>query len=239
MTSLWERLEHADGSTRAALSARRIASAAVAVADAHGLDAITMRRLGSELGVRPMAAYRHVSGKDDVIEMMIDLVYGEIVTTEGADWRETLRELAIGVRTLVLDHPWLTGLPSAQAAFELTPNRLSLAERVLAALRVPGFDVDEAMAAFRTVTSYALGTTGAEAGLRQLMTEQGWADGTDTRTGLAEQLAWLLNTGRYPEFERYTREAGRKDDLRWQFETGLNHILDGIASRLDDLQLGR
>ena len=79
---------------------------------------------------------------------------------------------------------------------------------------------------------YLHGATSAEIGLRQLMRERNWTSGAETRTGLSAQMMWLLGTGRYPAYERYTREGARKDDLQWQFETGLEQILDGIAARL-------
>ncbi|GAA2313926.1 TetR/AcrR family transcriptional regulator C-terminal domain-containing protein [Nonomuraea roseoviolacea subsp. roseoviolacea] len=232
MTSLWERLEQADNSARPSLSARRIAEAAVSIADADGLEAITMRRLAAELGVAPMAAYRYVSDKNEILELMVDLVYGQADIPHGEDWRQTIRALALGMRALVLKHTWLTQLPAARAAFELTPNRLTLAERTLAAIRGADLDVDTAMSIFRTVTAYIHGATSAEVGLRQLSTERGWVSGDEARAGLSGQMTWLLGTGRYPEFARYTREAVRKDDLLWQFETGLEHVLDGIALRL-------
>src|SRR5690349_21612984 len=110
MTSLWERLEQSDTAARPALSTHRIAAAAVGIADADGLDAITMRRLAAELGVAPMAAYRHVSGKEDVLELMVDRVYGEVDIPDGAGWRDTVRAFATGIRALVSRHPWLTRL---------------------------------------------------------------------------------------------------------------------------------
>lgn len=232
MTSLWERLEQTATTSRPALSAQRIAMTAVGIADADGLDAITMRRLAAELGVAPMAAYRHVSGKDDVLELMVDLVYGEVDIPDGAGWRETMRALATGVRSLVLKHPWLTQLAAPRAVYELTPNRMALAERALAALRGTDLDADTTMSVFRTVAAYVHGATSAEIGLRQLMHDGGWTSGAETRTGLSAQMTWLLTTGRYPAFERYVHEGVRKDDLQWQFETGLEHVLDGIAARL-------
>jgi AcrR family transcriptional regulator len=85
------------------LTARRIAEAAVGIADAEGLDAVTMRRLAAELGVAPMAAYRYVSGKDELLELMVDFVYGELELPEEAmDWREAMRTLALRVRAVLL-----------------------------------------------------------------------------------------------------------------------------------------
>lgn len=230
MTFPWERLSQAEAEPVKALSAWRIAEAAVAVADAEGLDAITMRRLATELGVAPMAAYRHVANKDEVLELMVDLAYGEIDLPAGAGWRATLRELALAVRELVLRHPWLTRLAAPRMAYELTPNRMALTECALSALHHDlGLDLDAAMSAGRAVFAYALGATGSELGLRELMDSNGWATGADARAGLAAQMRWLLETGRYPTFQRYVHEAARKDDLRWQFETGLDQLLDGIA----------
>jgi AcrR family transcriptional regulator len=145
-----------------------------------------------------MAAYRHVSGKDDVLELMVDLVYGEVDIPGDATWRETMRALATDIRALVLKHPWLTRLSAAQAAYELTPNRMALAERALAAVRRPDLDADTTMSVFRTVAAYVHGATSAEIGLRQLMQERNWTSGAETRTGLSAQMTWLLGTGRYP-----------------------------------------
>jgi AcrR family transcriptional regulator len=94
---------------------------AVEIADAEGLDAITMRRLATELGVTPMAAYRRVSGKDDVLELMLDLVYGDLeVPGDATDWRRAMRALALSTRALVLKHPWLARLTSRQTVLALT-----------------------------------------------------------------------------------------------------------------------
>jgi AcrR family transcriptional regulator len=232
MTSLWERLEQADAAARPGLTASAIAAAAVAIADADGLDAISMRRIAAELGVSAMAAYRHVSGKDDVLEIMADLVYGEIDIPDGADWRETMRAFARGVRALVLRHPWLTRLSAPQAVFELTPARLAIEERALALLGSLGLDADTAMSVYRSVAAFVHGATRAEMGLRQLIQERGCTTGTETRPALSDQMNWLLSTGRYPAFARYLRDGERQDDLQWQFETGLEYLLDGIAARI-------
>jgi AcrR family transcriptional regulator len=230
-TSLWERLERPAPTPRAALTAHRIASAAVAIADAEGLDAITMRRLASDLGVVPMAAYRYVSGKDDVLELMVDLIYGELELPDEGGWRETTRALALRTRALMFKHLWLAQI-SPQAMLSLTPNRLAVAERSLTALDDLGLDVDTMMAVFRTVDAYVHGTTHYEIALQQLMEGQGWSSNHEVRTGMAPQMIWLMNTGRYPTFRRYISEAARKDDPQWQFETGLDCVLDGIAARM-------
>jgi AcrR family transcriptional regulator len=231
--SMWERLESPAPAPRATLTPTRIAEAAVSLADTEGLDAVTMRRLAGELGVAPMAAYRYVSGKDDVLELMVDRVYGDLVLpADGLGWRETLRAIAYGTRELMARHPWLTRMSSSRAALALTPNRMAVAERALRALDGLGLDADAMMVIADTVDLYTVGRARAEVATRELMAGQGASDGEELRVSLAPQMMWLLRTGRYPTYERYTREATRKDDALWRFETGLDCVLDGIAARM-------
>ena len=84
---------------RVPLSRDRVLRAAIAVADAGGLETLTMRTLGQELGVGPMALYRHVANKDDMVDGIVDLVFGEIgLPAAGADWKTAMRDRAISVR---------------------------------------------------------------------------------------------------------------------------------------------
>lgn len=229
--SLWERLERPAPAPRQTLSPQRIATAAVQVADAEGLDAITMRRLATELGVAPMAPYRYVSGKDDVLELMVDHVYADLHLPADHEWRETMRALALRTRDLMLRHLWLAQL-SPQARLSLTPNRMAVAEQALSALDGLGLDADAMMNVFRAVDAYVHGALTYECAVRNLMHEQGWSDGDELRSELAPQMLWHMRTGRYPTFHRYLRTATRKDDAQWQFESGLTYVLDGIAADL-------
>ncbi|GCD95063.1 TetR/AcrR family transcriptional regulator [Embleya hyalina] len=233
-TSLWERLATPAPAARTVLTPERIAEVAVGIADAEGIEAVTMRRLATELGVAPMAAYRYVSGKDDLLELMVDRAYGELAAPEpGAGWRETLRGLAVRTRELVLRHPWLVQLPSGRAAVAPTPNRVALAEWGMRALAEAGLSADETMAAVDTVGSYVQGRTAAEVATRHLMAAQGAPGDADAlRTSMAPEMTWLIRTGRYPAFHHYIGTARHKDDPQWQFETGLDCILDGLATRL-------
>ncbi|TDC21541.1 TetR/AcrR family transcriptional regulator, partial [Streptomyces sp. 8K308] len=212
----------------ATLTPDRIAATAVSIADAEGLDAVTMRRLAADLGVAPMAAYRYVSGKDELLELMVDHVYGEIPPPEEPHegWRAGIRLLALRARDVLLRHPWAV----RTATVILTPNQLAVVENALAAL--DRLDADAMMTVWRTVDAYTRGAVGQEIALGELMREQGWATPHEARDGLAPRMAWLLDTGRYPTYARYIREATRKDDLAGQFETGLDAVLDGIAARL-------
>ncbi|MEV7355795.1 TetR/AcrR family transcriptional regulator [Kitasatospora sp. NPDC091276] len=227
--SLWERLARPAPAPRTTLTPQRIAEAAIAIADAEGLDAVTMRRLATALGVAPMAAYRYVSGKDELIDLMVDFVYGELsLDTPSSGWRDTMRTLALHLRAMNLAHPWVV----RAGAVPLTPNQLAIPERAFAALADHGLDADTTMAVFRTVTGYVHGSVAAELALRTLQREHGWSDGDETRAGLAPRMSFLMDTGRYPTYQRYLHEATRKDDPTWQFETGLDCVLTGIATHL-------
>ncbi|MGW1526415.1 TetR/AcrR family transcriptional regulator [Streptomyces sp. NPDC001588] len=227
--SVWERLERPAPAPRTTLTPQRIARTAVGVADAEGLDAVTMRRLATELGVAPMAAYRYVTGKDELLELMVDFVYGELDLPDGTDgWRTTMRTLALRIREVLLRHSWVTRATWCAP----TPHQLAVPEAALAALDGLGLDADTAMAVYSTVTAYVHGAVDSEIGLTRLLRVRGWSSREEARTGLASQMTWLMSTGRFPMYARYIGEADRKDDLQWQFETGLDCVLDGIAARL-------
>ncbi|MCX5193640.1 TetR/AcrR family transcriptional regulator C-terminal domain-containing protein [Streptomyces sp. NBC_00249] len=228
---LWQRLEGAAAVPRQILTPQLIATTAVAIADADGLDAITMRRLATDLGVAPMAAYRYVSGKEDVLELMVDLAYAELSAEPvPGGWRAGLRAQALDTRELMLRHPWLVQL-SPQTAFALTPHRMAAAERALAVLEEAVADPDARMAAVRTVEAYVHGAVGVEVSMRQLMAGEGLGSGHELREALAPQMVWLLRTGRYPAVQRYVHGAVRKDDAAWQFEAGLDAVIDGLGGR--------
>ncbi|HET7900609.1 MAG TPA: TetR/AcrR family transcriptional regulator C-terminal domain-containing protein [Candidatus Nanopelagicales bacterium] len=91
---------------REPLSRARVLAAAVARADADGIDAVSMRSLAQELGVVPMAIYKHVAGKDALLDGMVDLVVGEIPPPERGRWRAVLRTRILAAREAMLRHPW-------------------------------------------------------------------------------------------------------------------------------------
>ncbi|GGS81364.1 TetR/AcrR family transcriptional regulator [Streptomyces violaceus] len=229
--SLWERMERPAPAPRTSLTLERIAAAAVEIADEEGGAAVTMRRLATKLGVAPMAAYRHVNGKDDLWALMIDRVSRDLAAPEGAtDWREVMRSYAVQTRELMLAHPWMAAMPTA--VIMLTPSRMEVAERGLSALAAHGLDADSVMAALRAVTSFVHGSAQTEIALREYQERHGWTSGDETRQALAPQMRYLMSTGRYPTFEQYALSAARKDDRAWEFAFGLDCVLDGIAQRL-------
>lgn len=155
------------GAGRTALDRRRVLGAAVAFIDENGIDALTMRRLGAYLGVEGMALYRHVSGRDGlldgIVETVIDELYGDpdvhLEPTHG--WQEYLQRLAHGLRRIALAHPQVFPLIATRppAAPWVRPPLRSLrwVESFLGALTGSGFSDETAVAAYRAYTSFLLG----------------------------------------------------------------------------------
>src|SRR3954449_4035365 len=119
---------------RARLSRERVLRAAVALADAGGLEALTMRRLGEELGVEAMSLYKHVANKEALLDGMVDLVFAEIELPSGdADWRTAMRERAISAPPALVRHPWATAL--MQSRTQPGPATLAHHDAVIGTLR--------------------------------------------------------------------------------------------------------
>lgn len=154
-------------SERLPLSAERIVDAAVAFIDEHGLPGLTMRRLGTELGVEAMALYRHVPGKEDLLDAVVDRLVSRMradadVLDEPRDgWQDFLVRLAHGVRRVALEHPKAFPLVASrppEAPWLRPPLRsLEWVEVFLTGLRSEGFSDEAAVASYRAYTSFLLG----------------------------------------------------------------------------------
>src|SRR5271167_4410082 len=100
---------------RVPLSRDRILAAGVAFADDHGIASLSMRKLGDELGVEAMSLYNHVANKDELLDGMVDVVFGEILVPPGAaDWKTAMRERAQSARQALGRHPWAIALMSTR-----------------------------------------------------------------------------------------------------------------------------
>ena len=152
---------------RTPLDRRRILGAAVEFIDAHGLSALTMRRLGAHLGVEAMALYRYVPGReqllDGVVESVIDELYGDpdVHLQAAHGWQDYVQRLAHGVRRIALAHPEVFPLVATRppAAPWVRPPLRSLrwVESFLVAMTESGFTEDAAVAAYRAYSSFLLG----------------------------------------------------------------------------------
>ena len=128
-------------SRRTPLNRARVLEAAVALADEVGLEALSMRRLAEALGVVPMALYKHVANKDELLDGMVDAVIGEIAAVvPGAGWKDAVRLRVLSARQALLRHPW------ARQALETRTNRtpavLKYTDEVIGMFLAGGFSVD-------------------------------------------------------------------------------------------------
>ncbi len=155
------------GPVRTPLDRRRVLAAAIEFIDEHGLEALTMRRMGAYLGVEGMALYRHVTGREDlldgVVELVIDELYGdpEVYLAPKHGWQDYLQRLAHGVRRMAIAHPAVFPLIATRppAAPWIRPPLRSVRwlESFLDALTSHGFSDGAAVAAYRAYTSFLLG----------------------------------------------------------------------------------
>ena len=125
---------------REPVSRERALAAAVTIADAEGIGALTMRRLAQELGVEAMSLYHHVANKDDVLDGITDLVVGEIeVPPRGTDWRSAMRERALSAHRVLLAHPWSALM--IMSRFNIGPGMTGYLDATFGRLREGGFSI--------------------------------------------------------------------------------------------------
>ena len=231
-TLVWERPEPPSRPVPSPLSRDRIVRAAIELADADGLEAVSLRKVAAALDAGPMRLYGYLSNKEELLDLMVDAVYGEIPAPEPADgdWRGALRFLAHGVRRTALRHEWFADLLGGRP--QLGPNMLAHLEASLAALDgVPGgVDADALMQAVHTVNAYVFGAVRSE--IAESRAER--ATGLDERRWQATMgpyLERMLATGRYPTVAKVVHGAGQPD-MDTVFDTGLDQVVDGVAARL-------
>lgn len=141
---------------RAPLSREPVIAAAVALADEQGEAGVTMRAVAAQLGIEAMSLYNHVRNRDDLLDGMVDAVFGEIdLPRPGADWATAMRGRAASVRAVLRRHPWAIGLLDSRK--QPGAATLSHHDAVLGALRAGGFSVRMAAHAFSVIDSYLYG----------------------------------------------------------------------------------
>ena len=130
-------------SERTSLTRERVLRAALELADAEGIETLSMRRLGGRLGVEAMSLYNHVADKEDVLDGILDLVIGGIAVPEsGADWRKAMRERAVSARQAFRRHPWAAALMDSRTSSG--PGRLRYFDALVGALTGAGFPLEQA-----------------------------------------------------------------------------------------------
>src|SRR5260221_3178927 len=141
---------------RGPLSRGRVLRAAVVLADAGGIESLTMRQVGQELQVEAMSLYNHVANKDDILDGIVDLVFSEIALPSGqADWKAAMRKRAMSAREALLRHRWATSLMHTRT--NPGPAQLRHHDSVLGSLRKAGFTLVMAAHAVSVIDGYVYG----------------------------------------------------------------------------------
>ena len=204
------------------LTRERVLRTAVELADRDGIDALTMRRLGHELGVEAMSLYNHVASKDAILDGIVDLVVGDIhVPGSGTAWRPAMRERAISAHRVLLAHPWAAML--IMSRFTIGPGMTSYLDATLGRLREGGFSISGALDAWNALDSHIYGFTLQELNLPFEVEE--------SQQVSADVLGTLSATD-FPHVVEVVTEimrSGREES----FEFGLDLILDGLERTLD------
>lgn len=210
----------------------RILRAAIRVADAEGVDAVTMRRVASELGTAAMSLYRHVPSKDDLLLLMRDAVFGEfpLPAVAPAGWR---RQLEVSMRTLwalYRRHPWLARTTSLTRPYA-GPNQLEYSEWNLRALTGLGLDDPTVFRLHLALFGYVHGSAASLESESRAEADTGvtlgqWLQARESQTRS------VLETGRFPHSVRVFLHADAGFDLDEIFETGLAAVLDGVQARI-------
>ena len=205
---------------RQPLTKERILQAAVDVADRDGLGALTMRRLGKDLGFEAMAIYKHVANKEEILEGMLELVIGRIeIPEEGADWKDAMRRRAVSAREVLTRHSWAIGLLEAGTA--TGPTSLRYFNAILGNLRSAGFPMEDVAHAFSLLDSYVYGQVIQEISMSFATSEEA---GETARSTLAP-----TTMDDYPHLAAmYEHALTHRYSFDDEFEFGLDLILDGL-----------
>jgi AcrR family transcriptional regulator len=207
---------------RTSLSREKVLRGAVALADEHGIASLSMRRLGDVLGVEAMSLYNHVANKDELLDGMVDLVFGEIdLPRDGVDWKTAMRERAQSARQALARHPWVIVLMSTRTS--PGPATLRHHDAVIGTLRAAGFSVALTAHAFSALDSYIYGFALQEATLPLGDTEEETAE-------VARMMMAQFPAEEYPHLTEFSVEHILQPGYNYgdEFGFGLDLILDGL-----------
>ncbi|QGK69994.1 TetR family transcriptional regulator [Allosaccharopolyspora coralli] len=232
---LWRTDERASRKNKPELHVDRIVGTGIALADAHGLDALSMRRVATELGVGTMSLYTYVPGKDELLEAMLDAAYAETAGPERADggWRAHLEDVARENLALYQRHPWVLRLVTGRPV--LGPGELAKYDHEIRGLDGIGLTDVEMDAVLTLVLGHVQSVARVDLDARQSVTSSGESDAQwwDARAPLLETF---FDSARYPVAARVGQAVGEAhgaaQSAAYAFEFGLHRILDGVETLL-------
>ncbi|GLF97233.1 TetR/AcrR family transcriptional regulator [Streptomyces yaizuensis] len=238
---LWGTADRPTRGPKPALALNRIVATAVAVADAEGIGAVSMRRIATELGTGTMSLYRYVPGKAELLDLMLNHVSDpDLAPTaddggaggqggEGCVWRSTVDAMARGHLQLYRAHPWLLKISQARAV--LGPSSLRALETALSGLRSTGLRDPELISVVIMVQGFVTGIARTEIEAAEARE----ATGQSEEEFWAQQAPYLeraMRSGEYPVSATLSEETFSRDFDHFEF--GLKRIVDGIAVLIEE-----
>ena len=204
---------------RSPLTKDRVLQAAIDLVDREGLGALTMRRLGSELGFEAMSLYKHVANKDEILDGMVEIVVGQIeVPTPTAEWREAMRRRAASAREVLGKHSWAIGLLESRGSNGPATSRYLNA--ILGNLLSAGFSNEDAAHAFWLLDCYVYGQVIQETSMSLRASGEGVGSAASALETPATDYPYLSAFYEHAMTVDYTFDG--------EFEFGLDLILDGL-----------
>lgn len=202
------------------LSAERVFATAIELADAEGVEALTMRALAKRLGVEAMSLYHHVADKEAILDGMVEAVFGEIALPDGFGWKEAMRARCNLLRETLLRHPWAASLLDSRRS--PGPATLRHLDWVLGSLRDGGFSVEMAAHGIALLDSYVYGFVIQEIALPI-------NDGEPTEE-VAAEMAAAMPADLFPNLMEMAQEVAMQPGYAFarEFPFGLELILDGL-----------
>jgi AcrR family transcriptional regulator len=210
---------------RPALSRDRVLRAAIDLADAGGIEALSMRRLAQELGVEAMSLYYHVANKGDILDGIVDMVVGEFeLPAAEAEWKSAIRTSAISAHEILVRHPWSAGLVLSGSG--VSTARLRYMDAILGTLRRAGLSAEMTDHAYHALDSHIMGFTLWQVGMN-LGSEEDLRD-------MAGQFLAQLSVEEFPYLAEHIEQHLKPNDPDdvGEFEFGLGLILDGLERLL-------
>ncbi len=232
--SVWARTK-TSGRERPALSRDQIVAAALRLLDEEGINALSMRTLGARLDAGAASLYRHVANKDELIELVVDEVYGELDVPDppGPDgWRAAAVTGAQSLRAMALRHPWVVSVLGQVGLAQLGPNLGRQSERLLAIFTAAGFGVADADRAMSALVAYVTGMATSEVAYQAVRQDSGQSEEAwrDSLTQVVEETAEA-----HPlvlESLRVNRDQTPSQLQDSYFDFGLEIMLDGLQRRI-------
>ncbi|SDM58075.1 TetR/AcrR family transcriptional regulator [Streptomyces wuyuanensis] len=220
------------------LDRERITAVTVRLLDAEGLARFSMRRLAAEMGVTAMSVYWYVDTKDDLLELALDAVFGELrvpdPAEEGADWRDQLRELAAGYRTLLVAHPWVPSLIGTY--LNIGPNSLAFASTVQKVVRNTGLPLGRQPAGTSAVFQFVYGVGTIEGNFRKRCADAGMTldDYYAEAMGATRKVPELTEMFEDAEKMMAARGGGTVEEmLQRDFDYALETVIAGIETMVE------